>query len=46
MAFSKEFKELLKIWQKSGVWRRFSFEDFVLEIQKILEIKNDKRTNK
>jgi len=46
MEFSKEFKELLKIWQESGAWRRFSFEDFVLEIQKILEIKHDKRTNK
>lgn len=39
MDFSKEFKELLNIWHESGAWRRFSFEDFVLEISKIFENK-------
>ena len=25
----QKYKEFLRIWQESGAWRRFSFEEFV-----------------
>lgn len=45
MAFSKEFKRLLKIWHESGAWRKYSFEDFLLELAKTIE-KNEQLNGK
>lgn len=34
---NKQFKELLKIWQQSGLWRKYSFEEFIGKLIEILK---------
>jgi len=40
---SEEYKALRKLYWESGVWRRYSFEDFVRELFE--EIKKIKKSN-
>lgn len=40
------FRAFLKIWQQSGLWRKYSFEEFMLEIvEPILKQKEHEQSN-
>jgi hypothetical protein len=42
MSNYERYQELLTIWQSSGAWRRFSFEEFIMELYKLLKECKDK----